>query len=522
MDRVSAFIDSIPRKFEQKEITTPVVSIAAAATLLYSSYKIAKYVKNYSYKKIPSPKGAYPFVGHLLSLGKEPSQTFSEWHKEVGHIMKLRIGAQTWILIDDPKLAYKVFVSNAASSAHRPTSTFSDFYSHGGKGIVFGTPEKHWKEARAAIVSILSPKYVDENYMEPIEKEASILTERLIKYSNQENGVDPILHTHLYSMNIMLTALFSETYHSVEDKEFTTLSASIVKSIVLADPARDIAAIFPIFSIVDYFMGNAKEMKDYVEERDPIYQRHFNDALNKKENNFSKELQKYNFDDETKLVILADIVGAGSDTVSVTLAWVFAILCNHPRAQAKAAREVDRFVELNGHLPAFTERESISYCISLLKECMRFKPVTSAGLPRKISKDIVVDNYLIPKGATIMTNMDSVHMNPDVYSDPHTFYPERFIDNIQLMDNAVKGKLENRDHFGFGWGRRVCPGTYLAEAELLTAFIQVLSKCSIEPIIDSNKREIYPVLDHSMDGGLVSIPPPYKVRFVERTRTTSA
>lgn len=132
MDRVSAFIDSIPRRFEQKEIT-PVVSIAAAATLLYSSYKIVKYVKNYGYKKIPSPKGSYPYVGHLLSLGNEPSQTFSKWHKEVGHIMKLRIGAQTWILIDDPELAYKVFVSNAANSSLRPTSTFSDLYSHGGK-----------------------------------------------------------------------------------------------------------------------------------------------------------------------------------------------------------------------------------------------------------------------------------------------------------------------------------------------------------------------------------------------------
>lgn len=158
------------------------------------------------------------------------------------------------------------------------------------------------------VVSMLSPKSVDENYMEPIEKEASVLAERLIKYSNQENGVDPILHAHLYSMNIMFTALFSETYHGVEDKEFAALSASIVRSIVLADPARDIASIFPIYSIVDYFMGNAKEIKDYVAERDPIYQRHFNDALNKKENNFSKELQQYNFDDETKLVILGKLL----------------------------------------------------------------------------------------------------------------------------------------------------------------------------------------------------------------------
>lgn len=64
-----------------------------------------------------------------------------------------------------------------------------------------------------------------------------------------------------------------------------------------------------------------------------------------------------------------------------------------------------------------------------------------------------MDGYLIPKGATVMTNMESIHANPKVYPNPETFYPERFINNIQLMDNAVKGKLENRDHFGFGWGR---------------------------------------------------------------------
>lgn len=44
-------------------------------------------------------------------------------------------------------------------------------------------------------------------------------------------------------------------------------------------------------------------------------------------------------------------------------------------------------------------------------------------------------------------------MNPEVYTNPEVFYPERFSDNLQLMDSAAKGKLETRDHFNFGWGR---------------------------------------------------------------------
>lgn len=64
-----------------------------------------------------------------------------------------------------------------------------------------------------------------------------------------------------------------------------------------------------------------------------------------------------------------------------------------------------------------------------------------------------MDGYHIPKGATLIVNMESIHQNPEVYPDPEVFYPERFANNLQLMDNASKGKIEARDHYGFGWGR---------------------------------------------------------------------
>lgn len=66
--------------------------------------------------------------------------------------------------------------------------------------------------------------------------------------------------------------------------------------------------------------------------------------------------------------------------------------------------------------------------------------------------------------------------------------------------------------------RRVCPGTYMAEAEILTAFIQVLSRCSIEPVIDSDGKEHYPNINHSNNSGLSLTPSPYKIKFVERTK----
>lgn len=60
---------------------------------------------------------------------------------------------------------------------------------------------------------------------------------------------------------------------------------------------------------------------------------------------------------------------------------------------------------------------------------------------------------MIPKGSNIISSMDSMHKNADLYPDPEKFIPERFMKNLKTMQSAANGKLEERDHFNFGWGR---------------------------------------------------------------------
>lgn len=49
--------------------------------------------------------------------------------------------------------------------------------------------------------------------------------------------------------------------------------------------------------------------------------------------------------------------------------------------------------------------------------------------------------------------MESMHMRQDTYPNPEKFEPERFMNNLKTMQSAANGKLEERDHFNFGWGR---------------------------------------------------------------------
>lgn len=62
-------------------------------------------------------------------------------------------------------------------------------------------------------------------------------------------------------------------------------------------------------------------------------------------------------------------------------------MCNYPEVQKKASNEIDEFVKLNGRLPEFTDRMEVPYCISVMKETMRFRPITPFGLPHAVRKD---------------------------------------------------------------------------------------------------------------------------------------
>jgi hypothetical protein len=60
------------------------------------------------------PDCSYFYIGHVFSLGEIPGKTVEEWHNKLGPIIKLYMGVQTWIVVADPILSHKIFVTNGA------------------------------------------------------------------------------------------------------------------------------------------------------------------------------------------------------------------------------------------------------------------------------------------------------------------------------------------------------------------------------------------------------------------------
>lgn len=152
MEKVNEIISIFSHRFKRHDNDmTKFITITAASTfVMYCSYRMIsskhKKKQNSGLKDIPSPNGEYPYFGHMLSLGKSPGKQIQKWHKEVGHIFQLHMGIQTWVMVDDPLLAHKIFVMNGAQTSHRPDSNFAlNYYSMGGRYVTKKIPQCNLK-----------------------------------------------------------------------------------------------------------------------------------------------------------------------------------------------------------------------------------------------------------------------------------------------------------------------------------------------------------------------------------------
>lgn len=130
--------------------------------------------------------------------------------------------------------------------------------------------------------------------------------------------------------------------------------------------------------------------------------------------------------------------------------WALSLLLNHPDVLKKAQKEIDSHVGQN-RLVDESDMSSLPYIRCILNETMRMYPAVPLLVPHESSADCEVGGYHIPRGTMLLVNQWAIHRDPELWSDPERFYPERF--------------ESTRDGFSFkpfGSGRRSCPGEGLA------------------------------------------------------------
>ncbi|KAG0708961.1 cytochrome P450 [Suillus ampliporus] len=216
-------------------------------------------------------------------------------------------------------------------------------------------------------------------------------------------------------------------------------------------------------------------------------------------------------DYETTIKNVAGIsYAAGADTtVSTLLSLVLAMLV-HPEVQKRAQKELDDVLAMD-RLPTFADRSELPYIDCIVWECLRWNPVLPMGVAHLVSSNDEYNGYFIPSGTSVLPNVWAILHDADIYPDPLMFSPERFSDQARNEDLGIN-KLPWP---AFGFGRRMCPGRWLAYESVWFSIACILSVYSIERAIDENGLEIVPEVVYT--SSLLSRPKPFKCRFMPRS-----
>ncbi|KAM0289149.1 hypothetical protein ACHAO9_006369 [Fusarium lateritium] len=200
----------------------------------------------------------------------------------------------------------------------------------------------------------------------------------------------------------------------------------------------------------------------------------------------------------------ASLYAAGADTTVSSLACFFLAMKLYPEVQRNAQEEIDRVVGGN-RLPIIEDRSNMPYLDAIVKEVLRWHPIAPMGLPHTCTEDDIYDGYLIPKGSMVISNILHFAHDPEVYSEPMAFKPERFLssdDNQPELDPQT---------YAFGFGRRVCPGRVLAENALFLNIAQSLA------VFNISKDEKEPDTELRFTSGVISHPEPFKAVITPRS-----
>ncbi|KAJ8495281.1 hypothetical protein ONZ45_g12935 [Pleurotus djamor] len=200
--------------------------------------------------------------------------------------------------------------------------------------------------------------------------------------------------------------------------------------------------------------------------------------------------------------------GAGIETTASTLSVFFLAMLHHPEVMKKAQLELDDVVGLE-RMPEFEDKDNLPYLTALMNETLRWRPVAVlGGTPHAVTVDDEYHGYYIPKGSTVFANLSGILHDPEMFPDPDTFRPERFLEtsNPRLKDFDLP----------FGFGRRICPGMHLARNSIFMNMARILWGFDILPELDDGDgRKVLPDRWNFTDG-FNSRPVSFKCRIQPR------
>jgi cytochrome P450 len=176
------------------------------------------------------------------------------------------------------------------------------------------------------------------------------------------------------------------------------------------------------------------------------------------------------------------LIVAGSETTASTMVAITYHLLSDRAMLARLKAELESANPGPNEYPDPAKLDNLPFLNALIQEAIRLYPGATPRQDRAAPDEDLIywrpdgTAFTIPRGTGVGMTAPILNRHPDLYPDPDTFRPERFIEDPKLAKHT----------FSFSKGGRQCIGINLAYQELQTFTAGIFGKYDI---YDATKRE---------------------------------
>ncbi|GJT77078.1 cytochrome P450 89A2-like protein [Tanacetum coccineum] len=428
------------------------------------------------------PPGPSFLSSHIILLtnsllGIEP--VLRKLKSKYGPLITLSLGSHPIIFVADHALAHQILIKNGAVVSDRPR--IFRF-----RTITSASYGPNWRALRRNLSSVFLHTSRVNSFSWARKWVLGNLVGHLQKHNKEAEGIMVLEHFRYAIFSLSLIMCFGEKLDECQIQEILAVQRHLLSLAVTRK--INVYMVFPwLFKIL--FRNT---WKLYEKLRTDQKQK-FMSLIKSERKSLGKEQVAYidtlmslklpveeadnksdeNLTDKALVSMCGEFLNTATDTTTTTLQWIMANLVMHPHIQSKLYDEIVAVVGPSPQLvPSNLEFESVidkddlqkmPYLKAVVLEGLRRHPPGHLVLPHRVMKDVEVQGYVIPEGATLNFMVGEMGLDPKVWEDPMEFNPERFLSD-DSSNNDVFDITGNKGikMMPFGVGRRICPATDLA------------------------------------------------------------
>ncbi|KAL9620326.1 MAG: hypothetical protein Q9160_005125 [Pyrenula sp. 1 TL-2023] len=485
-------------------------------------------------KRLPGPKGL-PFIGNLHQIPATHSWLkFYEWSCIYGPIYQISIAGRTHVIVSSEKIANDLLRERGSIYSSREQLPMAAGLLSDNLRPVLLPYGDVWRRGRKVAQSFTGTS-VAARYEGVQEREALYCVMDLL-----EQPAEYERWFERFAASVILTLTYGKKVETGEEEVVRRIMQVNHHLERIASPGSYLVDTFPSLNWLPSWLAPWKRegKRLHKEELDLFMSLLYeakpspSDVATKAHSNPPSKVQQpppfartwwlthnpsspQTLTDPQAAYVLGTLFEAGAGTSKAALCSFLLALLHHPTWQHQLHAELDTVIPLSSsRLPTFTDLPSLPLLRACVKETLRWRPVTSGGLPHASTSPHpdTYAGYAIPACATVHPNQWAIHRDESLYPDPEAFNPRRWLDpSFPTTYREPLTQYPNLQNFScFGFGRRICVGQNIAERNLMIVAARVMWAAEIK----EGEGGLPPLYEYR--SGFNSFPQRFGVRVVGR------